>query len=163
MRLHRVRLKNYRGVDNCAIEFPATGITVVEGDNEVGKTCIPEAVRLILTELDTSNKKAVKAIRPVHRDVGPEVEVEISSGGYQFTYLKRWHRQSETTLEVTAPRQEQLTGREAHERVEAILEETLDRHLWKALTVEQGAEPGLPKLGVPSLGQALDLAAGGNQ
>ena len=163
MRILRVRLKNYRGVDDCTVEFPATGVTVIEGDNEVGKTSIPEAFDLILSELDSSSKKAVRAIRPVHRDAGPEVEVEICSGHYRFTYFKRWHRKPETTLEITAPRREQLTGREAHERVEAMLAETLDHQLWKAMTVEQGAEPGLPKLGVPSLGRALDLAAEGTK
>ena len=163
MRLHRVRLKNYRGVDDCAVAFPSDGVTVIEGDNEVGKTCIPEAVNLILSEMDSSGKRTVKAVRPVHRDAGPEVEVEISSGDYRFTYFKRWYRKPETTLEVTAPQREHLTGREAHHRVEEILEETLDQALWKALAIEQGVEPGLPKLSVPSLGQALDLAAGSSQ
>ena len=163
MRLLQVRLKNYRGVDDCTVEFPASGVTVIEGDNEVGKSCIPEAVKMILSEMDSSGKRSVKAVRPVHRDAGPEVEIEASSGDYRFTYFKRWHRKPETRLDVTAPRREQLTGREAHERVEAILNETLDRELWQALSVEQGAEPGIPALGVPSLGQALDLAAGGQQ
>ena len=149
MRLHRGRLKNYRGVTDC--------------DNEVGKSCIPEALDMILNRLDSSNRQPLKAIRPVHQDAGPEVEIEISSGHYRFTYFKRWHRRPETRLEVATPQREQLTGREAHERVKAILEETLDHDLWKALTVEQGTEPGIPKLGVPSLGQALDLAAGGAQ
>ena len=163
MRLLQVRLKNFRGVDDCTVEFPASGVTVIEGDNEVGKSCIPEAVKMILSEMDSSAKRSVKAVRPVHRDAGPEVEIEASSGDYRFTYFKRWHRKPETRLDVTAPRREQLTGREAHERVEAILNETLDRELWQALSVEQGAEPGIPALGVPSLGQALDLAAGGQQ
>ncbi len=163
MRLHRIRLNNYRGVVNCTVEFSTSGVTVVEGDNEVGKSCIPEALDMILHRLDSSSKQPLKAIRPVHLDVGPEVEVEISSGNYRFKYFKRWYRRPETTLEVITPRREQLTGREAHERVEAILKETLDHDLWNALTIEQGTEPELPKLGVPSLGQALDLAAGGNQ
>ncbi len=163
MRLHRVRLKNYRGVADCTIEFPTQGVTVVEGDNEVGKSCIPEALDLILSELDSSGKKKTRAIRPVHRDEGPEVEVELSTGECRFVYFKRWHRKPETRLEVTEPLREQLTGREAHERVEAILDQTLDQDLWKAMTIEQGAEPRMPGFGVPSLGRALDLAAGGTQ
>ena len=159
MRLRSVRLKNYRGVDDCTVAFPIQGVTIVEGDNEIGKTCIPEAVNLILGELDSSGKRAVKAVRPVHRDAGPEVEVEVTSGDYQFTYFKRWNRKPETTLEITAPQREQLTGREAHERVEAILNETLDQDLWKALTIEQGSELNLPGFGGSSLGRALDQAA----
>lgn len=161
MRIHRVRLANYRGVSGCTVEFPDNGVTVIEGDNEVGKTSIPEAVKLILTELDSSGKRPVRAIRPVHRDEGPEVEVEITSGDYRFTYFKRWHRGPQTTLEITAPKPEQRTGREAHTRVEAILEETLDSDLWKALNIEQGTELGLPNFDVFSLGRALEQAAGG--
>ncbi len=162
MRLHRISLKNYRGVADCAVEFSIQGITVVEGDNEVGKTCIPEAVNLIFTVLDDSGKQTVKAVRPVHIDADPEVEVAITSGEYRFTYFKRWHRsRGETTLEITAPQREQLTGREAHERVDAILNETLDRALWKALTIEQGAELKLPGFSGTSLGRALDQAASG--
>ena len=39
------------------------------------------------------------------------------------------------------PRAEQLTGREAHDRVGAILAETVDEALRRALQVDQGAEP----------------------
>lgn len=164
MRLHRMKLKNYRGVADCAVEFSIQGVTVVEGDNEVGKTCIPEAVNLIFSVLDDSGKQAVKAVRPVHLDADPEVEVEVTSGEYRFTYLKRWHRtRGKTTLEITAPQREQLTGREAHERVKAILDETLDQELWKALTIEQGAELNLPGFGGSSLGHALDQVAGGSE
>lgn len=163
MRIHRVRLQNYRGVADCAVELSTSGVTVIEGENEIGKSCIPEALDLILSELDSSGKKKVRAISPVHRDEGPEVEVELSTGEYRFVYSKRWRRRPETRLEVTEPQREQLTGREAHERVKAIVDETLDQDLWKALTIEQGTEPGLPGFGVPSLGQALDLAAGGTQ
>ena len=36
-----------------------------------------EAFDLLLSELDSSKKKHVKAIKPVHADEGPEVEAEI--------------------------------------------------------------------------------------
>lgn len=164
MRIHRVSLTNYRGVSDCTVEFPDNGVTVIEGDNEVGKTSIPEAVNLILSVPADSGQKAVTAIRPVHRDVRPEVEVEITSGDYRFTYFKRWQRRvGETRLEVTAPSREQLAGREAHDRVKAILNETLDHDLWQALNIEQGTELGQPMLNVPSLGRALDQVAGGAQ
>ena len=163
MRIHRVRLKNYRGVSECTVELPDEGVTVIEGDNEIGKTSIAEAVALIFSELDSSGKRQVKSIRPVHRDAGPEVEVEITTGEYRFTYCKRWHRTPQTKLELTTPNPEQLTGREAHARVEAILGETLDQDLWEALTVRQGATLGQPHFGGGSLGKALDAAAGGDE
>ena len=160
MRIHRIRLRNYRGVHDCEVRFAVNGVTVVEGDNEVGKTSLAEALDLALSELDSSKKRQIKALQPVGRDVGPEVELEMSSGPYRFELRKRWLRGTETTLTISEPRRESFTSREAHQRVEAILDETLDADLWEALRVVQGAELKLPSLGVPSLGAALDTAAG---
>lgn len=162
MRVHRIALRNYRGVADCEVSFVEDGVTVVEGDNEIGKTSLTEALDLALTELDSSAKGRVKATQPIGRDVGPEVEIEISTGGYRLKLRKRWRRRAETVLEVTEPRHEHLTGREAHQRLRSILDETLDWGLWEALQVTQGAELRLPALGVASLGTALDTAAGGD-
>ena len=162
MRLHRVRLCNYRGVADCEVELLAQGITVIEGPNEVGKTSIPEGLDLLLTKRDSSSHRQVKSAQPVGRDVGPEVEIEMSTGPYRFVYRKRWLRRSETVLNVLTPQPDQLTGRAAHERVEEILSETLDGDLWRALRIEQGAELSLPGFDVPSLVGALDQAASGD-
>ena len=141
--------------------FAADGVTVVEGPNEVGKTCIPEALDLLIAMPDNSKARKVRDVEPVHRDAGPEVEVEMSSGQYRFRYSKRWLRRPETRLAILAPTPRNLTGRDAHDRVEALLEETLDAELWRAMRVEQGTELVLPQLAVPSLGRALDRAAAG--
>ena len=161
MRIHHLRLENYRGVDFLEIDFPADGVTIIEGDNEVGKSSIPEAIDLLLTERDDANKRSVKAVKPVHQDVGTVVEIELSSGRYHFRYRKRWHRERETSLEILTPAKSQLTGREAHDRVRAILEETLDEGLWRALRLRQGTTIEQASFAGGSLGRALDLAAGG--
>jgi hypothetical protein len=162
VRIHRIRLRNYRGVTDVEVQFAEHGVTIVEGANEAGKTSLLEALDFLIRTLDSSTAQAIKAVQPSGRDVGAEVEAEISSGPYRFVYRKRWHRQRETTLEVVAPRREQWVGREAHERVEAILAETLDAALWSALRLKQGATLAQPGLDVPSLGRALDAAAGGD-
>ena len=162
MRIHHLRLENYRGVGLVTINFPTEGVTIIEGDNEVGKSSIPEAIDLLLTQRDDSNAKSVKAVKPVNQDVGAEVEIELSSGTYRFRYRKRWHRQKETVLEIFEPSGSHFTGREAHEKVVAILDETLDRGLWDALQLRQGAPLAQASFAGGSLGRALDLAAGGD-
>ena len=164
MRVHRIRLRNYRRVADSEVTLADDGVTIVEGDNEVGKTSLPEALGMILNAKfpDSSKAGPVHDVRPVHRDAGPEVEVEVTTGPYRFVYAKRWHRQPQTRLEITAPRHEHLTGRQAHDRVEEILNETLDSALWNALRVQQGAAVDLPGFDVPSLGRALDAAAAGD-
>lgn len=163
MRIHRIRLRDFKGVANCEVDIPVDRVTIIEGDNEVGKSSLAEALRLVFKELHSSKKANIRAAQPVGRDVGPEVEVEASSGGYRFVYRKRWLRQPETVLEITEPRHEQLVHREAHERVNSLLDETLDRVLWDALWVDQGVRLETPAFDVPSLRQSLDASAGATQ
>lgn len=161
MKLHRLALRNWRGVEEREVRFTATGVTVVEGPNESGKSSLVEALDTLFTHLDDSKRRDVLLIKPVHRDVGAEVEAEVESGPYRFTFSKRFHKRPETKLTVTAPRAESLTGREAHERARQILEETMDLALWSALRIEQGQEVTQANLsGQKSLSAALDRVAG---
>lgn len=160
MRIHRIKLRNFRGVTDSEVTLAIAGVTVVEGPNEVGKSSLAEAIDLILEELDSSGKAAVRAVKPVHLDVGAEVELEITSGDYHVIYVKRWHKQPETKLRVLTPAAETVTGRPAHERMEQILAETLDVPLWKALRYQQGTTIAQAALGnCLSLTSALDAAA----
>lgn len=161
MKLHRLVLTNYRGITHRDIEFPDRGVVVVSGANETGKTSMLEALDLLLEAKDRSGKKEVKQVKPTHADVGAEVVAEISSGRYRFVYRKRFHKRPETELTVLAPRREQFTGDEAHERVRAMLAETVDLDLWHAQRVLQSAPMSAADLsGCNALSRALDVVAG---
>ncbi len=161
MRLLRLSVRNFRGVDECNAVFGRTGVTVVEGANETGKSSLAEALDLLLDFQDSSKALPVRDVKPVHRDEGAEVSAEIEAGPYRFTYEKRFHKRSQTTLTVTAPRPESHTGREAHERALAILTETVDLALWRALRIAQGDGRDAPDLSGRSLVSALERAGGG--
>lgn len=163
MKFLRLRVTNYRGIDTTEVTFGPTGITLIQGQNESGKTSLREAIGILFEYLDTSRNRVIEAIKPVNRDEGPEVELQAESGQYSFTYYKRFLKKPETKLTISKPKPENLTGREAHERAESILRETLDIDLWKALTIQQGdaiRQPDLTKQ--TSLSAALDQAAGGS-
>lgn len=161
MRILRIKLRNFRGVAECEVHFPRDGVSLVAGDNEVGKSSIAMAIDALIEHLDSSKRQEVLALKPVHRDEGAEVEADIEAGPYQFTYFKRFHRQAQTNLTIRSPRAENLSGREAHERVSEILRETVDMALWKALRIEQGSELLPPDLSAQKrLSSALDAAAG---
>lgn len=161
MILHRLRLTNFRGVENREIGFPDQGVVVVCGPNEIGKSSMLEALDLLLTYRDRSTHRDVKAVKPAHADVGAEVEAEITTGPYRFVFRKRFHKKAKTELEVIAPKREQLSGDPAHERVEAMLAETLDTKLWDAQRVLQSASTNVVNLsGSDALSRALDAAAG---
>ncbi|MGV8056867.1 MAG: AAA family ATPase [Smithellaceae bacterium] len=161
MKLLRLKVANYRGINSREIKFSPLGITRIEGPNESGKSSLGEAINTILDYQDNSKGKDIQAIQPVHQDVGPEIELEMETGKYVFTYFKRFLRKPETRLTITKPNPENLTGRQAHDRVNEILKETLDVDLWKALSIMQGEAIDQPELkNKQALSAALDKAAG---
>lgn len=163
MRLHRLSLRDVKGVRERTVAFPASGIVVIEGPNEVGKTTLLEAFDALLDPAlkATSKHSRVKALQPVGRDVGPTVEAEFSVGDYRLRLLKRWLRSPRTELEVLAPARELHTGEAAQQRVDEILASTLDRALWEALRFTQAGAPGqAPLTDSAVLTEALDGASG---
>ena len=162
MRLHRIRLRDFRGVHDREVALAERGVTVLQGDNEVGKTSTVAALDLLFDAADSSRRADIRAAQPAGVDAGPEVEAEVSTGPYRFVYRKRWLRRPRTELHVIAPAPEQLTGADAHARVSAILDETMDRVLWRGLRVEQHTAVGQADLGgQDALTRALDRAASG--
>ncbi|HWN29188.1 MAG TPA: hypothetical protein VNP37_19645, partial [Actinomycetospora sp.] len=138
------------------------GVTVLQGDNEVGKTSTVAALDLLFDAADSSRRADIRHAQPAGVDAGPEVEAEVSTGPYRFVYRKRWLRRPSTELDLLEPTRQQLTGAEAHARVTAILDETMDRVLWRALRVEQHTAVGQADLGgQDALTRALDRAASG--
>ena len=168
MRLLRLKLKNYRGVDSADVNFAREGLTIVQGRNEAGKSSLVEAVELLFNYMDSSKNQKVKDVKPVHKDEGPEIELEAESGDYALVYRKRFLKKPETILKVEHPFTQNFTGREAHERAQAILKETIDVSLWHALLmVRQGEAMETAKSQAElfrdqaALSNALDVEAGG--
>lgn len=160
MKLHRITLRNFKGVTQRSLDFPEVGTTVVVGHNETGKSSLILAVDLLLETLHTSKKTEVKAAQPLGQDLGVEVEADLSVAADRFVYRKRWLKDplAELTF-ICGPRTGQsLTGREAHEAVKDLLEHA-DTALWQALRILQtGARSG-DFSGSAALRRALD--AGG--
>ncbi|MGZ0146345.1 AAA family ATPase [Kribbella sp. WER1] len=139
-------LRDFRGVKDRIVRFRALGTTVVVGDNEVGKSSLVEAFGLIFDLPDDSKSTRIKDIQPVGQDVGPEVTAELSLGGRELTYAKRWLKNRSTELTIVEPdgRRQSWTGREAHNEAERLFHENVDPVLWQTLMVSQGQSLVLP-------------------
>lgn len=146
MRLHSLTLRNFRGVAERTVQLPAIGTTVVVGDNEVGKSSLVEAFGLVFDFPDDSKSKRIADVQPVGHDVAPEVTVELTLGGRELTYTKRWLKNRSTELSVVQPdgRRQTWTGREAHNEAERLFAENVDPVLWQTLMVSQGQSLILP-------------------
>lgn len=163
MKIHRLHLQHVKGVADAEIELPDSGVVVIEGPNEVGKSTFLEALDRLLDPKAKAHSKAaaIVALQPVGQDVGPFVEAELSIGPYRLVFSKRWLRQSATTLRVLEPAPEQHTGEAAQARMTAIVDECLDRPLFEALRFAQVGPTSQIRLADSTvLAQALDSAAG---
>ena len=159
MRIHRITIKNFRGVTENTVEFATQGVTVLVGPNEIGKSSIPEGLDVLLRIFHDSKRSEITDLKPVGNDAGPEVEADISLGEYRFVYAKRWLKNAMTTLTITEPTRQQLTGRDAHDRVVELLDSHLDRPLFDALRYVQGTAVGQHGIAKStSLMAALDRA-----
>ena len=161
MRLHRLALRDFRGVVERELTFDETGVTVVVGDNETGKSSLLEALALLLELPDDSKAAKLRSVQPAGRDVGSEVEAELTLGETRVRYRKQWFRQRATELR-TEPDGRTWTGREAHDEAVRLFREHVDQTLWTALVVGQEHALALPAAGsVAAVLTALDEAAGG--
>jgi len=165
VRFLRLELNDVRGVDHCTVDFADSGVTLVTGQNETGKSTLLEAIDLLFDAPANSRRRNVLEIQPKGRDVGPEVTLEFTVGSNELRYRKRWCVREFAELRITRPdgTTRNLTGKEAHEQARALLEEEIDLALWRAVRLAQGDALKLPAFGeVPSLATALDVIAGGS-
>ncbi|HWG27306.1 AAA family ATPase [Actinospica sp.] len=148
LRLHRIRLTDFKGVAAREVAFTEHGITLVSGPNEIGKSSLVDALDLLIDLPATSRHSRVTATQPTGRDVGPEVEAELSLGPHRLVYRKRWLRSPQTELQVLSPSPAQFSGPQAHERLNGLLAENgVDKDLWRRLRVDQGAPLGQASVG----------------
>lgn len=162
MKLHRLKLQNFRGVSEREVEFPDAGVVVLSGRNEIGKTSMIDALDALLELPDSSKHRRVLDAQPAGRDVAVAVEAEFSIGPARVVYAKQWLKRPATTLRhLEGPEAGRaVTGREAHDAA-AALWATADTTLWAALRYLQAG--GLEQNGLTdsaALRRALEHHAG---
>lgn len=158
MRIHSLTIENFRGIERLTLEdLPETGVIVIHGDNEQGKSTILDALHAALYEKHSGRSRAVKSWRPVGRDVAPRVSLTATVGPVTFTITKNWLKAAKAELHITAPQRESLAGGPAEEKLEEILSRHLDRDLARTLFLRQGdLGAAISAVGISSVTRALD-------
>lgn len=162
MRIHSLTIDNVRAVEHLELrDLPDTGVIVVHGHNEAGKSTILDAIDAVLNERHSGASKKIKVLAPVGRDASPEVTLTATVGETTFTIHKRWLKGKLSELEIHAPQHRNLTGRAADDELERILSEQMDTQLARTLFLRQGElEPGIAAAGIPSITKALEAESG---
>ena len=160
MKVHRITLTNFKGVAEATVTFADEGVTIVEGDNEAGKSTLIEALDLLLNEKSTSKRASVVATKPIGQDIGPQAEAELTIGTQRVTIRKRWLKGQETVFTLHGTPDEVVTGGDGHDRLDALMSAHVDRQLLTALQVLQGTKLNQANLQNTALSTALDAAGG---
>lgn len=163
MRIHSLTIKNVRAVDYLKVDnLPGTGVIVIHGDNEQGKSTILDALNALLNYKHNSGAKDVKALAPVHRDERPEISAHLTIGPVEFRLTKRWLKSKGAELEILAPQHANFTGGDAEDKLAEIVAEHLDTTLLETLFLRQDdLGKAVKAAGIPSLEQALNAGAEG--
>ncbi|GAB3085227.1 AAA family ATPase [Corynebacterium aquatimens] len=162
MRIHSLILDNVRAVEHLELnDLPDTGVILIYGDNEAGKSTILDALDAVLNIKHTANTVKTRALKPVGKDVSPEVTLSATIGPYEFTIYKRFGgTRGKAELTITAPTREQLSGEEAYNRLNQIVEEYVDTQLKEALFVRQGQlDHAVAAAGIPALASTMESSA----
>lgn len=132
MRIKTIKIKNFRSITEKEINFPETGLAVIHGPNEIGKSCITEALYLLFTFKDSSKDSAVNDVRPLETNNDPEVEAHLIIDDYDLVYRKIWGRNKSTFLKISKPKLETYSGLEAHNKAYELLNNFVDLNLYYA-------------------------------
>lgn len=160
MRLHRLEIRDFRGVRHLVLDDLAdTGVHVIHGPNERGKSTIVAALHAVLFTPARKTGKVLEAMRSVGVDRPPSVAAELSLDGRRFTVDKRYTGRSGASTEIRvlegpgAPAQ--YAGREAEDWLAERVQAAGLQDLWGAFTAEQGTVPGALELAkVPQMSRA---------
>ncbi len=166
VKLHSIELINVRGIEHLVIdELPDTGVVVIAGENEKGKSTIAEAIHVSLTFASASTAKDVKALRPNNRDASPDIRLDMTLGDYRFVLRKVFPGKragSVTEINVIEPSRRQLTGEDAQQWLDELVRGEGTRDLWNAFVARQGTEQKALQLGVfNEVSSALQELSGG--
>ena len=165
MILHKLVVSNFKAVEEESIEFGDSGITLIEGRNESGKTSIFEAFRLLINVKATSNTVETRAAQRVDSSEPVTITAEMTIDGERIRFSKCFSRKKSeqgSSVEFISPVKTSLRDDEAHNYVLAKLETSANVKLWEKLSLRQDEESTrLDSVDeISSLKEALDAEAG---
>lgn len=160
MRIHSLNLHNVRGVSQLELsELPETGVVVIHGDNEAGKSTIMDAIDACLNYKYSGFPKDIKSLVPADGSGWPEIRLDLSIGPYRMEIYKQFSSSAASKkceLKFQSPKKASLRGDEAENEFRSIISEYLDTDLLDALFVRQGKlHHSLAAAGIPSVESSL--------
>lgn len=137
-----------------------TGVTIIHGDNEKGKSSIMQAVKIALTEKHTSSKGWIKALATAGAGESIRIQLGMNIDGVDAIVKKRLQGGAKAALQYPGSTRPTVTGADVHGELEKLLQENVDLDLAHELFIEQGTiDTQVDALAISSVQKALDSGA----
>ena len=151
MKIRSVRLTNFRKfVGTVGVEGITDGVSVLVGQNELGKSTFLEAINAVIFEKAKSHTERVRSFHHFVNGTVPEVELAFDLDNTRWTISKRFARQAGKAL-LTNSNNGRFEDDEAEEQLQRLLRYASRRGggepgIWGTLWVRQGCSFGDPEL-----------------
>lgn len=137
-----------------------TGVTIIHGDNEKGKSSIMQAVKIALTEKHTSTKGWIKALATAGAGESIRIELGMNIDGIDTIVKKKLNGGAKASLAFPGTLRPTATGTDVHDELQKLLQENVDLDLAHELFIEQGTiDTQVDALAISSVQKALDSGA----
>lgn len=91
MQIQRLHVKRFRKFDDQAFEF-GSGLTIVRGDNEAGKSTIVLALVAALFYDPKKNNKDIRSLQSWRSDMLPEILIDFEYDGFLYRLIKDFEK-----------------------------------------------------------------------
>ena len=161
MRISSIELWHVRGIEHLALrDIPATGVSVIHGPNEEGKSTIIAAVLMALNYKHSSKASDVQSLASEGQVEGPRVKITGTIGAEPFGIDKQWLRKSFAQVSVGTTSR---SGEEAEQLLSTRIKEAIDMDLLTAVMSQQGGtKAAVDAATIPTLSRALHAASDGD-
>lgn len=162
MRIHDLEFSHVRAVPHFSLhDLPDSGVVVISGDNETGKSTILDAIWTVLFVRHTADNKHNKPLRNTAIDAPMSIALTATIGPVRFRIAKNYFKSKKAELTLFTPRPATYTGGDAETQLESILREHLDANLLSNLFVRQGQlDASIDAAGISALTAALERSGG---
>ena len=119
MIIKRIEVRNFRKLRGPVIlDKLGPGLSIVEGDNEEGKSTLLQAIRCGFFEKHTVSGDRALSFQPYNSAVRPEITIQFEINGSNYELFKAFCQRPEAALSTPLG---QFTGDAAEEELEKLL------------------------------------------
>lgn len=119
MIITRIEVRNFRKLlGPVTIDNLGPGLSIIEGDNEEGKSTLLQAIRCGFFEKHTVGGERASSFQPYNSAVRPEITIDFEIEGQKYVIQKAFCQRPEATLTSPLGR---FTGDAAEEELEKLL------------------------------------------